>query len=65
MHLPGFRSREVFPFGGLFNFQSPAFRKTLVRLGQGQPQNTIHAGDAKASPVGAVRALHADHLLSV
>ena len=61
------------PLGGLFDFQTSAFRQALFQLGQGQAQNAIHilgfdfigvhAGDVKASLVGAVGTLHADHLV--
>ena len=58
---------------GLFDFQAAAFGQALFQLGQGQAQNTvhilgfdligIHAGDVKASLVGAVGTLHADHFV--
>ena len=58
---------------GLFDFQASAFRQALFQLGQGQAQNAvyilsrdligIHAGDVKASLVGAVGALHEDHFI--
>ena len=59
------------PFGSFFD--ASAFRQALFQLGQGQAQNTVHilgfdlvgiyAGDVKASLVGAVGALHADHFI--
>ena len=73
MHLPGFCFREVSQLGGLFDFQASAFRQALFQLGQGQAQNAvhilgldligIHAGDVKASGIGAVGTLHADHFV--
>ena len=58
---------------GLFNFQASADRQALFQLGQGQAKNAIyilclnlvgiHAGDVKASLVGTVGTLHADHFI--
>jgi len=60
-------------FEGLFDFQASAFRQALFQFGQGEFQNTvhilgldlvgIHAGDVKASGVGAVGTLHTDHFI--
>ena len=57
----------------LFDFQASAFRQALFQFGQGQAQNAvhilsldlvgIHAGDVKASLVGAVGTLHTDHFI--
>ena len=63
----------MFPLGDLFDLQASAFGEALFQFGQGQTQDTvhilsldlvgIHAGDVKASLVGAVGALHADHFV--
>ena len=67
------RSWEVFQLGWLFDFQASAFRQALFQFGQDQAQDAvyilcldlvgIHTGDVKASGVGAVGALHADHFV--
>ena len=60
-------------FEGLFDFQASAFGQTLFQLGQGEFQDAvhilgfdlvgIHAGDVKASGVGAAGTLHSDHFV--
>ena len=71
MNSPEMHLRAIFE--GLFNFQMSAFGQALFQLGQGEFQDAvhilgfdlvgIHAGDVKASGVGAVGALHADHFV--
>ena len=58
---------------GLFNFQTSALRKMLFLFWEGQTEDTVHilgfdlvridTGDVKASGVGAVGTLHADHFI--
>ena len=57
----------------LFNFQASSLGQGALQLRKRQAQDTVHilsldfvgiyAGDVKASGVGAVGALHADHFV--
>ena len=72
-YLPGCCSWEVSRLSDLFDFQASAFGETLFQFMQSQAKNAVHilslnligvhAGDVKASGVGAVGALHADHFV--